>query len=109
MATANGSTEPANETTPVTFRYPSESVQESVMLVGEFNHWDPLATAMERDGDHYVRTIELETGRGHRYKFFIDGERWENDATAGSYVQNEFGGHDSVCDVDGDGAQDETR
>jgi 1,4-alpha-glucan branching enzyme len=70
----------------------------TVMLVGEFNEWSTTSTPMQRiDGtDDFVAQVELEPGRRYRYKFLVDGERWENDPSADDYVANEYGGHDSV-------------
>lgn len=71
---------------------------ESVMLVGEFNDWSTTSTPMQRvpDTDEFVADVIVEPGRRYRYKFLVDGERWENDPLADDYVANEYGGHDSV-------------
>jgi Glycogen recognition site of AMP-activated protein kinase len=46
---------------------------ECVMLVGDFNGWDPAATPMRRmpDGRWFV-SLELHHGH-HRYVFLVDG------------------------------------
>ena len=35
----------------------------------------------------------------YKFKYFIDGERWENDDAADEYVTNEHGTEDSVIKV----------
>ncbi|MBI5090748.1 MAG: isoamylase early set domain-containing protein [Actinobacteria bacterium] len=73
----------------------------AVHLVGEFNDWSHTETPMNRSGDQFVAEVALATGRTYRYKFLIDGERWENDWNADSYVANEYGGDDSLLDLTG--------
>ena len=95
-ATFEPTTEPAT-TEPTTFRV-NAAWASTVTLVGEFNDWSTEATPMQRVGDteEFVAELPLEPGRSYRYKFFLDGERWENDPNADDYVANEYGGHDSV-------------
>jgi hypothetical protein len=38
----------------------------------------------------------LETGREYRFKYLIDGKRWENDWHADRYEPNIYGTDDSV-------------
>lgn len=44
-----------------------------VAVSGEFNGWDITANPMEREGDQWVTTLDLEPGE-YAYKFVIDGE-----------------------------------
>ncbi len=46
---------------------------QSVSLVGDFNHWDPVKNPMQKmpDGGWLLR-IELRHGH-HRYAFMVDG------------------------------------
>ncbi len=87
------------ETVTVTFRLPHAVIADSVCVVGEFNDWSTTANAMERDGDVFVTDIALAPGRSYRYRYLLDGERWENDWAADRYVPNEYGGDDSVIDL----------
>jgi hypothetical protein len=73
----------------------------AVHLVGEFNDWSATAHPMSRSGSQFVTEVALQPGRTYRYKFLIDGTRWENDWNADAYVPNEFGGDDSVLDLTG--------
>jgi 1,4-alpha-glucan branching enzyme len=86
-----------SNTCKVTFELPAQVGAESVALVGDFNDWSPGATTMSRRKDgRFSITLSLETGRDYRYRFLVDGERWENDWDADAYVGNEFGSEDSV-------------
>ena len=44
-------------------------------------------------------TLELETGRSYRFRYMIDGWKYENDWGADRYEPNPYGGEDSVVDV----------
>ena len=45
-------------------------------------------------------TLALVPGRSYRFRYFLGGERWENDWNADAYVDNEFGGADSVVNLE---------
>jgi hypothetical protein len=83
----------------VTFKIPEAAAPDAknVTIVGDFNNWDPAATPMTglKTGDFKI-TLTLEAGREYRFKYLIDGNRWENDWGADRYVPNEFGADDSV-------------
>lgn len=82
------------------FWLPAAVHAESIALVGDFNDWSTEATKMECDADgDFVVHVELETGRAYRYRFLIDGERWENDWNADYYAANGYGTDDSVRDL----------
>lgn len=84
----------------VDFRMQADHLDaRSVHLVGEFNDWSSTATPMVRAESQFVVSLQLKTGRTYRYKFLVDGQRWENDWNADAYVSNEFGGDDSVLDL----------
>ncbi|MEZ4388138.1 MAG: isoamylase early set domain-containing protein [Candidatus Krumholzibacteriia bacterium] len=73
----------------VTFRLPpevGEGVREA-FIVGEFNGWDPRATAMQKlkSGEFKV-TLDLEVGREYQYRYLLDGRVWTNDDGADRYV-----------------------
>ena len=98
MATKNYSS--TGEVCRVTFRLPAEVNAETVALCGEFNEWDAEANPMKKlkAGD-FSTTISLDAGNTYRYRYLIDGERWENDWDAEGYAANEFGAEDSVITV----------
>ena len=83
----------------VRFELPEQFQASTVAVAGEFNDWSQTALMMERaDGGSWSATTELPSGR-YRFRYLIDGERWENDWRADSYEPNEFGGDDSVIVV----------
>ena len=82
----------------VEFRVPALSATR-MSVVGEFNGWSPGADVMARDGDEFVATVTLAAGRTYRFRYLLDGGRWENDWAADAYVPNEFGGDDSLIDL----------
>jgi hypothetical protein len=86
----------------VTFVLPKEAAPdaESVSILGEFNAWSPDAHGLRRleDGTFTI-TLELETGRSYRFRYVIDGWKYENDWFADRYEPNPYGGEDSVVDV----------
>ena len=84
----------------VTFSLPAEVEAETVALCGDFNDWAPDNIQLKRDADgRWATDVDLEVGRTYRYRFLLDGERWENDWTALAYEPNENGGDDSVVMV----------
>jgi hypothetical protein len=82
-----------------TFRLPRQVQASSVHVVGDFNDWSPSSHPMDIDDEGYVVQIPLQAGRRHRFRYLIDGQRWENDWSADDYVDNDFGGTDSVLDL----------
>ena len=86
----------------VTFVLPKAAAPEaeSVCVLGEFNNWSQDAHPLKRlkNGD-FTGTLELETGRSYRFRYIIDGWKYENDWYADRYEPNPYGGEDSVVDV----------
>ncbi len=86
----------------VTFRLPKDAAPDAqqVTIVGDFNEWDTTKTPLTRlkNGDFSI-TLDLESNKDYRFKYFIDGERWENDWKADVYAPNDFGTDDSVVMV----------
>ena len=84
----------------VTFEVPAEVEANQAQVCGEFNDWSATATPMTRRNDgSFAATVTLEAGQRYRYRYLVDGSRWENDWTADDYVANEFGGEDSVVEM----------
>jgi 1,4-alpha-glucan branching enzyme len=52
-----------------------------------------------KDGS-FSLTISLKPGRQYRYRYLLDGERWENDWAAESYTPNALGSEDSVVNIE---------
>ena len=81
----------------VTFELPAEVGAKMASVAGEFNQWDKESHPLTaRKGGRFSRTITLEAKSEFRFRYWVDGERWENDWDADKYVPNEFGTEDSV-------------
>jgi hypothetical protein len=84
----------------ITFTLPAEVRADNVALCGEFNQWSVGDIQLERGSDGMWRAVvALEPGRSYRYRYLLDGERWENASDADQYVANPFGSADSVISV----------
>ncbi|MDH4230972.1 MAG: isoamylase early set domain-containing protein [Nitrospirota bacterium] len=83
----------------VTFRLPGEASlkADKVTVVGDFNNWEKEATPLEKqkNGD-FTTIIELDAGKEYRFRYLIDGQRWENDWNADKYVKSLYDVEDSV-------------
>jgi hypothetical protein len=86
----------------VTFRLPACVEAGQASVVGEFNGWNPTVDVMARGAAGFTATVLLEPGRTYRYRYLLDGDRWENDWSAHAYVPNGFGEDDSLLDLTGD-------
>jgi 1,4-alpha-glucan branching enzyme len=89
-----------NKTCRVTFELPPQVSSDHAVVVGDFNDWSQEAAPLtkRRDGRMSV-TVSLLAERSYRYRFLLDGSRWENDWEADAYVRNEFGTEDSLITV----------
>ena len=88
------------KTCRVTFELPAEVSARTASLCGDFNDWSPTDTPMTRRKDgRFSVTVPLPVDKTYRYRFLLDGNRWENDWDAEMYVHNEFGTEDSLISV----------
>jgi 1,4-alpha-glucan branching enzyme len=72
---------------------------KEVYLAGEFNHWDPTATPMDRGKDGIWRTtVELTPGT-YQYKYVVDGN-WIEDPGNPETTDDGQGGVNSVLVVE---------
>jgi 1,4-alpha-glucan branching enzyme len=82
----------------VTFRLSKEDANDAkqVFLVGEFNQWSEVETPMKalKNGGFTV-TLDLETGRDYRFRYFFDRLYWGNDQEADGYEYCSFGNCDN--------------
>lgn len=86
----------------VTFSFPKAGFgsPKSVHLVGDFNNWNKTAAPMRRlKNGSFTLTIALERNREYQFRYLLDGQRWENDWEADTYVPNDFGSENSVVAV----------
>lgn len=87
-------------TVDVRFTLPAEVQAGTVALCGEFNNWSAQDIRLGRGGDgSWQATVALEPGRSYRYRYLLDGKRWENAWQADRYVRNPYGSTDSVVVV----------
>jgi 1,4-alpha-glucan branching enzyme len=84
--------------TLVTFHIPAEAGAVSASIVGEFTGWSPMPMEPAIEGGYEV-VVKLQVGVAYRFRYLLDGRRWENEWMADRYVPNDFGGDDSVVDV----------
>lgn len=78
------------------FRAPGAT---SVMLVGDFTHWQQTPLSLRKQADGVWRaTVALEPGE-HRYRFLVDGD-WRDDPECTVRVPNPYGTYDAVIKVE---------
>jgi predicted flap endonuclease-1-like 5' DNA nuclease len=86
----------------VTFTLPKESIHggKEVLLVGEFNNWNPAeGIALVAKKGEYKTVLKLEAGKQYEYRYLVDGHLWTNDATPDAFVANPFGTVNSVVEL----------
>jgi Carbohydrate-binding module 48 (Isoamylase N-terminal domain) len=71
---------------------------QRVSLVGDFNAWNPGATALRDSSGTWTVVIPVAPGR-HQYGFVIDGSRWIPDPAAPQSADADFGSPNSVVYV----------
>ena len=86
--------------TVVTFTLDPRVGAQVAVVYGDWNDWAPDIHVMERDdAGGFSLTVALESGRRYRFRYLLDGERWENDWAADAYEPNAFGEEDSIVDL----------
>ncbi|MEN8263184.1 MAG: isoamylase early set domain-containing protein [Nitrospirota bacterium] len=92
----------SNGSCNVSFRLPKEAAPDAqnVAIAGDFNNWDSTETLMKKlkSGD-FKLTLKLHRDKEYRFRYLIDGKRWENDWCADKYVPNPYGCDDSLVIV----------
>jgi len=84
----------------VTFTVDPQVGAQTAAVCGEWNDWSAGADIMHRDAEGgFSVTVDLDAGRAYRFRYLLDGQRWDNDWAADAYVRNDFGGDDSVVDL----------
>lgn len=84
----------------VTFELPVEVNAQTAYLCGDFNDWNESSHPMKHAKDgNFKLTVSLKPRREYRYRYLLDGERWENDWAAESYVPNALGSEDSIINI----------
>jgi chromosome partitioning protein len=76
--------------------YPRAGV---VQLAGDFNNWQPQATALEKVADNGLWQIKLPLSPGrYRYRLVVDGQ-WQQDPYNNQTEMNPYGEYNSVIEV----------
>ena len=83
----------------VTFSLPCPGPAASVVVLGDFNGWDPTATPMRKAGDVQTASVVLEGGRRYFFRYLDEEGRWFNDEKADDYVSNDYGESNCVIDL----------
>ena len=83
-----------------TFKLPADVSAQNAALLGEFNEWNPATHPMKKlkDGSFSI-TISLKPDQTYRFRYLLDGKKWENDWSADAYIPNEFGTEDSLIEA----------
>lgn len=81
-----------------TFRFSAPTAM-SVLLAGDFTHWQQQAIPMHKGPDGvWTVTVNLPPGTYH-YRFIVDGE-WQDDPECTLRVPNPYGSQNCVLQVD---------
>jgi 1,4-alpha-glucan branching enzyme len=82
----------------VTFSFKATAAGK-VILMGDFNNWNPKKHPMKNDGSGtWNKIVELSPGK-YEYKFFVDGE-WKKDPRNDQTCSNCFGTQNSVLNLE---------
>jgi glycosidase len=83
---------------PAKFTYqPLIGGKHEVFLAGDFNNWSQTETLMKEIDGIYETTLYLKKGE-YAYKFIVDGQ-WLSDDNADDFVDDGFGGQNSIIYV----------
>ena len=85
-------------TRPIELRLSAPASQ--VVVVGDFNDWDPDATPLRPGNEGGTWRVELKLPPGrYRYTFLVDGRRWVPDPAEPRAADDDFGAPTSVLTV----------
>lgn len=64
----------------------------NVLLLGDFNKWKSNDSdfLMEKEGGSFVKTIKLENGKRHEFRYLSIDKGWFNDHAADDYVPSPY-------------------
>lgn len=92
------STAVARRTTkPTAFAYTAPNAN-TVLLAGDFTHWEQSPVRLDKGVDGVWRTVTQLTPGEHHYRFVVDGQ-WRDDPHCPLQVPNPYGTNDSVRQV----------
>lgn len=88
------------QTCQVTFSLPKNVGASQAFLCGDFNDWNVASHPMKpAKGGGFQLSMRLPANETYRYRFVLDGSRWENDWGADGYAPNPYGSEDSVLNL----------
>ncbi len=87
------------EEVEVTFELDGDNY-ESVQIAGEFNNWTPEAMALVKSSGQFKFKARLPKSKQIQFRYLLNGDTWENDPQADSYVANEYGSDNSVVSTE---------
>jgi 1,4-alpha-glucan branching enzyme len=81
----------------VTFSMNSSDAEE-VILMGDFNNWNPKKHPMQKDRNGmWVKSVIISPGK-YEYKFLVDGQ-WKEDPQNSQLYPNCFGTYNNIINV----------
>ena len=90
----------AKGTASVTFTVEPAVGGTGAAVCGDWNDWDAGRDQMEpAAGGGFTLTLAIPRGRIYRFRYLVDGERWENDWAPDGYAPNTYGGDDCLLDL----------
>ena len=79
----------------VTFEYDASGAK-TVALVSEVNGWDPIKMSKRKKDGMFTTKVRFPKDGEYQFRYLVDGENWDNDPEADTYVANEHGTENSV-------------
>lgn len=81
----------------ITFSFESSNAKE-VILMGDFNNWNPKKHPMKKDDNgKWTKAVLLLPGQ-YEYKFLVDGQ-WKQDPQNDRIRPNKFGTYNNVFNL----------
>jgi 1,4-alpha-glucan branching enzyme len=81
----------------ITFSFESSDAKE-VILMGDFNNWNPKKHPMKKDDNgKWTKAVLLPPGQ-YEYKFLVDGQ-WKEDPQNDRICSNKFGSYNNVVNL----------
>lgn len=53
----------------------------------------------QRENGNFYIILTLKPRKQYRFRYLMDGKRWENDPAADNYVPNPYGSEDSLVKI----------
>lgn len=80
----------------VRVQLPADKAEKEAAVVGDFNDWDPTANKLEKKNGGWETVLRLKPNKEYSFRYYLDGQRWENEEEADEYRANSYGTEDSV-------------